>query len=301
MSTDKFAMLDRPSRSTIACLPDLGRRTLVMGVLNVTPDSFSDGGLFAGHDAAIAQAHQMVSEGADIIDVGGESTRPGHAAISAEDEIARIRPVIAELAGRIRVPISIDTYKAVTARAVLQLGATILNDVWGLQREPEIARVAADFDVPVILMHNRAEIDASLDIIDELRRFFDRSIAIAHAAGIPDRHIILDPGVGFGKSFAQGLDVQRRLAEVRAFGYPVLVGASRKSFIGKLMASSRAQEATPAVVPPPQERLSGTIAAHVLAIAGGADIIRAHDVREHVEAACIADAILGKTVTGLIV
>jgi dihydropteroate synthase len=282
----------------IACLPDLGRRTLVMGILNVTPDSFSDGGLYAARDAALAHADELIAEGADIIDVGGESTRPGHAAVSEAEEIARIAPVIAALADRVSVPISIDTYKAATARVALNLGAKMINDVWGLQREPEIAQVAAEFGAPVVIMHNRAEIDASLDIIEDMKRFFARSIAIARAAGIPDDQIILDPGIGFGKSFAQGLDALRRLAEVKALGYPLLVGASRKSFIGRLLASQPLQEAAFAAVPvPPQDRLMGTLASHILAMAGGADIIRVHDVRAHVEAARVADAIIGKPIT----
>ena len=291
-------------------LPMLGRRTLVMGILNVTPDSFSDGGRFDARDAALSHAAAMLAEGADIIDVGGESTRPGHAAVAEDVEIARIAPIVTGLAERIPVPISIDTYKAATAHAALSLGAHIVNDVWGLQREPEIARVAADFGAPVIIMHNRAEIDPSLDIIEEMKRFFDRSIAIARAAGLPDRNILLDPGIGFGKSFAQGLDAQRRLAEIKAFGYPVLVGASRKSFLQKILQqraiapgqggpgplSPPLQETTPPVVQiAPQDRLMGTLAAHVLAIAAGADIIRVHDVRAHVEAAAVADAILGRS------
>ncbi len=269
-----------------------------MGVLNVTPDSFSDGGLYAARDTAVAHARQLAAEGADIIDIGGESTRPGHLPVSEADEIARIEPVISALAGThgmLGVPISIDTYKAATARVALQLGASIVNDIWGLQREPDIARVAAAFQATVIVMHNRAEIDASLDIVVEMQRFFARSIAIARAAGIPDSHIILDPGIGFGKSLARNLDALNRVADLKSLGYPVLVGASRKSFIAKVMASQPAQEAAGSAAPAaPQDRLMGTIAAHVLAVAGGADIIRVHDVHAHVEALRIADAIVGK-------
>jgi dihydropteroate synthase len=288
-------MNSEPSHPLASLLPDLGRRTLVMGILNVTPDSFSDGGLFTGRDAAVTHAGALVTEGADIIDVGGESTRPGHAPVSAEDEIARIAPVVGALAATIGVPISIDTYKAATARVALQLGATIINDVWGLQREPDIARVAADFGAPVIVMHNRLEIDADIDIIDDMKRFFARSIAIAQTAGIPVSQIILDPGIGFGKSRTQELDVLRRLADLKALGFPLLVGASRKSFIGRLIGSTRAGEtpATPTPVPPNQ-RVMGTISAHVLAVAGGADILRVHDVRAHIEAVRVADAILAR-------
>ena len=276
MSSTHPALADR------ALLPDLGRRTLVMGILNVTPDSFSDGGLFAPLEAAVAHAEAMVGEGADIIDVGGESTRPGHIAIDETDEIARVVPVISALSQRIGVPISIDTYKAATAAAALRAGAAIVNDVWGLQREPEIARIAAEFGAPVVAMHNRDTIDADLDIIDDMMRFFTRSIAIARQAGIADRDIILDPGIGFGKSFAQNLTALRRLGELKTLGHPILVGTSRKSFIGRILDKL------------PAERVNGTIASNVAAIIAGADLIRAHDVAPHVEAARFTDAILGK-------
>jgi dihydropteroate synthase len=266
----------------IACLPDLGRRTLVMGILNVTPDSFSDGGLFHDPAVAIEHAHEMVAEGADILDIGGESTRPGHTAISAAEELARVMPVLEAVVGAVPVPISIDTYKAETARVALAAGARIVNDVWGLQRDPDIARVAAEFGAPVIAMHNRAEVDGSLDILDDMRAFFDRTLAIARAAGIPDHHIVLDPGIGFGKTFEQNLDALRRLPALKGFGFPLLVGTSRKSLIGKLLDRT------------PRERINGTIASNVVSIVNGADIIRVHDVLAHKEAARVADAILGK-------
>ena len=272
-----------PHSDLLKLLPDLGRRTLVMGILNVTPDSFSDGGQFAARDAALAHAADLVAEGADIIDVGGESTRPGHTPVPEEDEIARIEPIVAALAGTIAAPISIDTYKARTARIALERGARIVNDVWGLQRQPEIARVAADFGAPVIVMHNRETVDESLDIILEMRSFFARSIEIAHAAGIADHNIVLDPGIGFGKSFPQNLDALRRLAELKALGFPLLVGTSRKSLIGKVLDKA------------PKDRINGTIASNVMAISHGADIIRVHDVLAHVEAARVADAIIGKS------
>ena len=272
-----------PHSDLLKLLPDLGRRTLVMGILNVTPDSFSDGGQFAARDAALAHAADLVAEGADIIDVGGESTRPGHTPVPEEDEIARIEPIVAALAGTIAAPISIDTYKARTARIALERGARIVNDVWGLQRQPEIARVAADFGAPVIVMHNRETVDESLDIILEMRSFFARSIEIAHAAGIADHNIGLDPGIGFGKSFPQNLDALRRLAELKALGFPLLVGTSRKSLIGKVLDKA------------PKDRINGTIASNVMAISHGADIIRVHDVLAHVEAARVADAIIGKS------
>ncbi len=271
-----------PVSALPALLPDLGRRTLVMGILNVTPDSFSDGGLFLDGAQAAAQAERLVGEGAAILDIGGESTRPGHVPVSAEDEQARVLPVIRHLAPRLSVPISIDTYKASTADLALRAGARIVNDVWGLQREPDIARVAADHGAPVIVMHNRATIDAGLDIVDDMLAFFERSLAVARAAGIPERDIVLDPGIGFGKSWAQHLDALRRLPEIRALGFPVLVGVSRKSILGRL----HDRGARPA------DRLVGSLAAHALAATLGADIVRVHDVAAHVDALRVVDAVM---------
>lgn len=248
---------------------------LIMGVLNVTPDSFSDGGLFDVPKAALAHTQAMIAEGADIIDVGGESTRPGHIPLSPEEERARVLPVLAAITPVARthaVPISIDTYKASTARAALNAGASIINDVWGLQRDPEIAHVAAAFAAPVIIMHNREAADAAIDIVDDMRRFFERSLAIARRAGIRDADIVLDPGIGFGKTALQSMQALHALAQIRQLGYPVLAGASRKSFIGALI-----DRAAP-------ERLHGTVAAHLFALARGAAILRVHDVRAHVEA-----------------
>ncbi|KMO13268.1 dihydropteroate synthase [Methylobacterium indicum] len=264
-----------------ALLPDLGRRTLVMGILNVTPDSFSDGGRFQDLDAARDQAARLVEEGAALLDIGGESTRPGHVPVPADEEQARVLPAIRALAPTLSVPISIDTYKAATADVALKAGARIVNDVWGLQREPEIARVAAHHGAPVVVMHNRETIDPSLDIVDEMRAFFERSLTIARQAGIPDRDIVLDPGVGFGKSWEQHLEALRRLPELRALGFPLLVGVSRKSVLGRIHNAATA----------PADRLFGSIAAHVAAAALGADIVRVHDVRPHVEACQVVDAI----------
>ncbi len=264
-----------------ALLPDLGRRTLVMGILNVTPDSFSDGGRFQDLDAARDQAARLVEEGAALLDIGGESTRPGHVPVPADEEQARVLPAIRALAPTLSVPISIDTYKASTADVALKAGARIVNDVWGLQREPEIARVAAHHGAPVVVMHNRETIDPSLDIVDEMRAFFERSLTIARQAGIPDRDIVLDPGVGFGKSWEQHLEALRRLPELRALGFPLLVGVSRKSVLGRIHNAATA----------PADRLFGSIAAHVAAAALGADIVRVHDVRPHVEACQVVDAI----------
>ena len=263
-------------------LPDLGRRTLVMGILNVTPDSFSDGGLFVGAAQASAQAERLVAEGAAILDIGGESTRPGHTPVPAEEEQARVVPMIRALAPRLSVPISIDTYKASTARLALQAGARIVNDVWGLQREPDIARVAAEHGAPVMVMHNREAIDPGLDIVADMLAFFERSLAIARRAGIPDGDIVLDPGVGFGKTWEQHLEALRRLPEIRALGFPVLVGVSRKSLLGRL----HDRETRPA------DRLVGSLAAHALAATLGADIVRVHDVAAHIDAMRVVDAVM---------
>lgn len=275
-----------PSPSPItrlqALLPELGRRTLVMGILNVTPDSFSDGGRFQGVAEAREQAAALTQAGAHILDIGGESTRPGHNPVAAEEEQARVVPVIEAVAPGLAVPISIDTYKASTAAVALKAGARIVNDVWGLQREPDIARVAAAHGAPVIVMHNRETIDGSLDIVADMLRFFERSLDIARRAGIPDGDIVLDPGIGFGKSWEQHLEALRRLPEIRALGFPLLVGVSRKSLLGRLHDRETA----------PSDRLVGSLAAHVLAGTLGADIVRVHDVAPHVEALRVLDAVM---------
>ena len=260
---------------------DLGRRVLVMGVLNVTPDSFSDGGRFDALPAALAQARRMVSEGADILDIGGESTRPGHAPVPAEQEQARILPAIRALAPAIGVPVSVDTWKAATAEAALRAGGCIVNDIWGLQRDPDIASVAAAHGAGVVAMHNRESADASLDILDEMKRFFERTLAIARRAGIPDGHVMLDPGIGFGKTPDQQLDALRRLPDLCALGFPVLVGASRKSVLGRLAPRETR----------PDERLIPSIAAHVIAAQLGAAAVRVHDVAAHREALRVVEAV----------
>jgi dihydropteroate synthase len=260
----------------------LGERTLVMGILNVTPDSFSDGGQFYDLEKAVAHAREMVAQGADIIDVGGESTRPStwdQSPLSAEGEIARIIPVVERLVKEIEVPISVDTYKAATGRAAMQAGAHIINDIWGFQREADLAMVAAEYDAPVILMHNKDDTQYQ-DLIGEIFTFLSRSIQIAEDAGIKPENIILDPGIGFGKDRDQNLEVLRRLGEFRSLGKPILLGTSRKSVIGKTLDL------------PSDQRLEGTIATNVWGIEHGADIIRVHDVREHVRAARMTDAII---------
>ncbi|MFD1302995.1 dihydropteroate synthase [Methylobacterium marchantiae] len=256
-----------------------------MGILNVTPDSFSDGGRFEGLEAARSQAEALVAEGAALVDIGGESTRPGHMPVSAAEEQARILPVIRDLAPRLAVPISVDTYKASTAEAALGAGARIVNDVWGLQREPDIARVAAAHGAPVMVMHNRESIDPDIDIVADMLRFFERSLDIARRAGIPDADIVLDPGIGFGKSWSQHLEALRRLPELKALGFPVLVGVSRKSMLGRLHDAETK----------PVDRLFGSLSSHVLAATLGADIVRVHDVAPHVDALRVVDAVMRTT------
>ncbi|WP_222876897.1 dihydropteroate synthase [Terrihabitans soli] len=258
----------------------IGPRTLLMGVLNITPDSFSDGGDFLAPDTARIQAAAMARDGADLIDIGGESTRPGAEKLSAEDEIARVLPVLEALRGRRLPPLSIDTYKAKTARAALEAGATIVNDVWGLRYDTEMARVVADFGAGIVLMHNRETVDETLDIMDDVKRFLDRSLSIAMTAGIADDRIVLDPGVGFGKTPRQSAEVITRLGEVAALGFPVLLGASRKRFIGHILRIDN-----------PKDRLNGTLGAHLAGVSNGADIIRAHDIKPHREALDVFDAV----------
>lgn len=259
-------------------LPDghslaLDARPLIMGVVNITPDSFSDGGLLTNAEEAIAHCLTLAMEGAAIIDVGGESTRPGHAPIDAATEIARVRPVVAGLANALSLPVSIDTWKAEVAEAALSAGAAIVNDVWGAQREPAIAEVAARFGAPMVLMHNRDTVDPDIDIFDDVLRFLERSIAIATSAGVPMSQIVVDPGIGFGKTPAQNLALIRDLGRLKELGCPILLGASRKSMIGQITGQKVAAE-----------RVAGSISSHLYGVSQGAAIIRAHDVRAHAEA-----------------
>src|SRR5262245_35359329 len=267
--------------SALARLLALGR-PIVMGVLNVTPDSFSDGGRFFDPETAVEQARRMVAEGADLLDVGAESTRPygGAVAVAVEEELRRLAPVLPAVAA-LGVPVSIDTMKAKVADWALAQGAAIVNDVWGLQRDTDLARVVAARAAPIIIMHNREAAGPAIDIMADIAAFFTRSIEIAARAGIPRHDIVLDPGIGFGKTAEQSLTAIARLAELKSFGLPLLLGASRKRFIDKV---------SPA---PPDRRLGGSIAAHVMALAGGAAIIRAHDVADTVQAVRVATAIRG--------
>jgi len=255
-------------------------RPLVMGILNVTPDSFSDGGRFFEPSKAIAHAHEMAAQGADIIDIGAESTRPygGPVPVSADDEKSRLATVLPAVVA-IGAPVSIDTIKASIAAWALDKGATIVNDVWGLQRDPEMAPLVAERGVPVIVMHNRESADPAIDIVADVHDFFLRSLEIAARAGIARGCIVLDPGIGFGKTPEQSITCIARLAEFKRFGLPLLVGASRKRFISTVTPSA------------PDERIGGSISAHLLAVEKGAAIVRAHDVAETVQALRVAAAI----------
>jgi dihydropteroate synthase len=251
----------------------------VMGVLNITPDSFSDGGAFLAPRDAIAQARRMIAEGADIIDIGAESTRPyGSSPISAEEEMRRLQPILAEVVA-LGTPVSIDSLKSAVVDWALTVGVAVANDVWGLQRDPEMAPVVARHGVPVVVMHNRDSAEAGIDIMQDILAFFGRSLKIAEAAGIAKDQIVLDPGIGFGKTQEQSMAVLARLDELRVFDLPLLVGASRKRFIDTVTPSA------------PQQRLGGSIAAHLVATQRGARIIRTHDVAETVQALRVAAAI----------
>jgi dihydropteroate synthase len=255
-------------------------RPIVMGVLNITPDSFSDGSRFLDPVAAVEHARSMIAEGADILDLGAESTRPyGDAApVSVEEELRRLAPVLPAVV-KLGIPVSIDTMKAEVASWALAQGAAVVNDVWGLQRDQDMARVVADHGVPVIIMHNRDFADAAIDIMADITSFFMRSLDIAARAGIARQQIVLDPGIGFGKTAQQSIIAIARLAELKSFGLPVLLGASRKRFIDKV---------SPA---PPERRLAGSIAAHLLGVEAGAAILRTHDVAETVQALRVMAAI----------
>src|SRR5580692_5510372 len=256
----------------------------VMGVLNVTPDSFSDGGQFIAPERALAQARRMIAEGADIIDIGAESTRPyGSRPVFADEEIKRLRPILAGVVS-LGVPVSIDSMKSSVVAWALDAGAAIANDVWGLQRDPDMARLVAARGCPIVIMHNRDQADASIDIMQDIAAFFARSLDIADQAGIARRNIVLDPGIGFGKTHEQSMTALARLEELRSFGLPLLVGASRKRFISSVTPSE------------PQQRLGGSIAAHLVAAKAGARIIRTHDVSETVQALRVAAAIEGQGV-----
>jgi dihydropteroate synthase len=263
-------------------------KTLIMGILNVTPDSFSDGGEFSTPEAAIKQAAKMIEEGADIIDIGGESTRPGSARVSAKEEIARVVPVIEELAGRFDIPISIDTSKSEVAEAAVRAGAEIINDVSGLKFDPQIAGVAAKYNTGLVLMHLLGTYETMHtsppveDILQEVAAGFRSSIAMANSFGVPFENIALDVGIGFSKTFEQNLELLAKLGKLKSefAAYPMLIGTSRKSFIGKILGDAA-----------PRDRIGASAVSAAIAVINGADIVRVHDVRETVDAVKMAAAI----------
>lgn len=262
-----------------------GERTLIMGILNVTPDSFSDGGEYASVDRAVARAKEMISQGADIIDLGGESSRPGHTQITAAEEKDRVLPVIRRLAKETDALLSLDTIRAEVADAAIKTGIHIINDIWGLQGDPEMADVVARHRAGIVIMHNQAGTDYT-DITSQMLAFFEKSLTIARTAGIPEELIILDPGIGFGKDPQQNIQVMGHLEPLVALGYPVLLATSRKSTLGKILDL------------PPKERMEGTLATTVLGIAQGVDMVRVHDVLENARAAKVTDAIIRRNWNG---
>lgn len=252
--------------------------TYVMGILNVTPDSFSDGGKYNMMDRALYHVEEMIGEGMDVLDIGGESTRPGYTPISDEEEIARVSPVIEKVKSTFDVPVSLDTYKSGVAKAGIAVGADMINDIWGLKFDPELAEVIAGADIPCCLMHNRVEA-VYKNYMEEVLRDLEETLDIAHRAGIADEKIILDPGVGFGKSYENNLEIIDRLEMLHALGCPIMLGTSRKSVIGHTLNL------------PPEERVEGTLVTSVYAVLKGAMFVRVHDVKENVRAIRMAEAI----------
>lgn len=260
---------------------DLKNQTYIMGILNITPDSFSDGGKFNEMDKALFHAEEMIKDGAAIIDVGGESTRPGYTVVPDEEEIERVVPIIEGIKSRLDIPVSLDTYKSKVARAGIRAGADLINDIWGLKYDEKLAGVIAESGLPCCLMHNRKEPDYT-DYLKDVLMDLSETVRLAEEAGIEDTKIILDPGVGFGKTYENNLEIIRCLEELHAFGYPILLGASRKSVIGLTLNLQAG------------ERLEGTLVTTVFGVLKGCSIIRVHDVKENVRAVRMARAILGK-------
>ena len=261
-------------------LAALAARPLLMGILNLTPDSFSDGGRFQGLEAARAQAQKLKDGGADILDVGAESTRPGHIPVPLDEEWRRLKPALGPIVAEIDLPFSIDTYKAEIARRALGLGVSVVNDVWGLQRDPEMAATVAEAGAGLVVMHNRDTVDREIDIVEDMLRFFERSLALADRAGIAREKILVDPGVGFGKSRAQNLQALKATGRLKsAFGLPVLIGVSRKRMFGELLGAGV------------DDRLIGTLAANLATLARGASVFRVHDAAEHRAALTVYEAI----------
>jgi dihydropteroate synthase len=271
-------------RSRVFCGPyelDYKRKTLVMGILNATPDSFSDGGRYNDIEQAVHHAKQMVLDGVDIIDVGGESTRPGFQVVPTNQEINRVVPIIKEVSKAVNVPISIDTYKSEVAKEAIEAGATIINDIWGAKADPKMAEVAATYNVPIILMHNRDN-KSYRNLIGDMITDLLESVSIVRAAGVKAENIILDPGLGFAKDFEHNIEVMKNLEQFKALGFPLLLGSSRKTFIGKVLDL------------PPEERDEGTGATTCLGIQKGCDIVRVHNVRMNARLAKMMDTLVGK-------
>jgi dihydropteroate synthase len=263
-----------------AFLKTVRTRKTIMGILNLTPDSFSDGGRFNSRDRAVEQARKLIADGADIVDVGAESTRPGHTPITAEDEWARLAPLLEPLLEAVDAPFSIDTYKAATARRATEMGVVVVNDVWGLQHDPGMADSVAEAGAALVVMHNRNEVDPVINIVADLRRFFDHSLYLAQRAGIARERIILDPGIGFGKTKQQNLAALAATTELQDYGLPILIGISRKSIFGALLGATV------------DGRLIGTIAANLVTAMYGARLFRVHDPAEHRAAFTVLDAIV---------
>lgn len=257
---------------------DLQAQTYIMGILNVTPDSFSDGGKYCQEDAALKHVEQMIAEGADVVDVGGESTRPGHQQISVEEEIQRTAPVIAKIKERFDIPISVDTYKTEVARAAIQAGADLINDIWGLKYEENMAALIAESGLPCCLMHNRKHTEYG-NFLEDVKSELRETLALAERAGISDGKILLDPGIGFGKTYQQNLEMIWKLQELKELGYPLLLGASRKSVIGLTLDL------------PVTERVEGTLVTTVFAVMSGCAFVRVHDIKENRRAVQMARAI----------
>jgi dihydropteroate synthase len=268
-----------------------GQRTYIMGVVNVSPDSFSGDGI-ADAEEAVAKAKQLASEGADIIDIGGESTRPSSTPVSTDEELGRVVPVVEKLAKEVSVPLSVDTYKLEVARQALNAGANMINDIWGLQKEAELAELAAQKGVPIVLMSNQRD-SPSQDIMPAVISDLKRAIKQALSAGMPWENIIIDPGIGFGKTQQQNLEVLQHLDELRILGRPILLGSSRKSFIGWVLDLTPEQRSNRvAFVPPNDQRLEGTAATIAIGIAKGTDIVRVHDVKEMAHVCKMSDAVV---------
>ncbi len=262
---------------------DTPHRTYLMGILNVTPDSFSDGGKFNRLDDALYHAEEMLRDGADIIDIGGESTRPGHTVISEEEEISRTAPVIEAVKSRFDVPVSVDTYKGPVAEAALQAGADLVNDIWGFKHDPNVAKLTAKYHAACCLMHNRTE-PVYENFLEDLLSDLQECVQIARDAGVPDDRILLDPGIGFGKTYEMNLEAINRLELLHRLGFPLLLGTSRKSVIGLTLQL------------PADQRLEGTIATSVIAVMKGCAFVRVHDVRENRRAVRMTEAILGRSI-----